>query len=394
MDKILQGVRVLDLGRYIAGPFCAALLGDLGADVIRVEKVEGSEDRFVVPVAPDGSGAIYLQTNRNKRSLTLDFTRQEGREILTKLIKQSDIVIANMPHRTMVKLGLDYEQLKTINPSVILVTASAFGWEGPYSDRVGFDGVAQSMSGAVYLSGPPGQPSKAMVPYVDYMTAMSAAFGAVAALYDRKNTGQGQRVEATLIKSALNISSAFLIESQLLGVNRESTCNRSPLAAPSDIYQTKDGWVIVQVIGSSLFAKWAAMIGQPELVHDPRFVDDEQRGKNGQAISQIMQAWSVQHSTQDILEIFSRHKIPAGPLYTPQQAVSDENLHQSHVYNQVDYPGVPRDISVVASPVSLSRANEKAIRRAPILGEHSAEILSELGYVSDEIQTLSDQKII
>lgn len=394
MDKILQGVRVLDLGRYIAGPFCAALLGDLGADVIRVERVGGSEDRFVVPVAPDGSGAIYLQTNRNKRSLTLDFTRQEGRDVLTRLIRQSDIVIANMPHRTMVKLGLDYEQIKAINPSVILVTASAFGWKGPYSDRVGFDGVAQTMSGAVHLSGPQNQPSKAMVPYVDYMTAMSAAFGAVAALYDRKNTGQGQRVEATLIKSALNISSGFLIESHLLGVNRDSTWNRSPLAAPSDIYQTRDGWVIVQVIGSSLFRKWAEMIGQPELVDDPRFCDDEERGNNGQAISQIMQAWSIGHSTREILEILSRHKIPAGPLYTPQEAVSDQNLHQSDVYTQVDYPGVSKEIPVVASPVSLSRASDQPVRRAPTLGEHNAEILLELGYISTEIQSLSNQKII
>jgi len=394
MDKILQGVRVLDLGRYIAGPFCAALLGDLGADVIRVEKVGGSEDRFVVPVAPDGSGAIYLQANRNKRSLTLDFTRQEGRDVLTRLIKQSDIVIANMPHRTMVKLGLDYAQIKAINPTVILVTASTFGWTGPYSERVGFDGVAQTMSGAVHLSGPPGQPSKSMVPYVDYMTAMSAAFGAVAALYDRKNTGHGQRVEATLIKAALNVSSAFLIESQLLGVNRESSWNRSPLAAPSDIYQTADGWVIVQVIGSSLFRKWAEMIGQPALLSDPRFSDDQARGENGQAISQIMQAWSIEHSTQAILEILSRHKIPAGPLYTPREALDDERLHQSHVYKQLDYPGVSKRIPVVASPVSLSRAAGQTDRRAPTLGEHNTEILLELGYVSAEIQSLSEHKII
>ncbi|AWB32923.1 CaiB/BaiF CoA transferase family protein [Orrella marina] len=394
MGNILEGVQVLDMGRYIAGPFCAAMLADLGADVIRVERVGGSEDRFVVPVAPDGSGAIYMQSNRNKRSLTLDFTQQAGREILKRLIERSDIVIANMPHRTLVKLGLDHDQIKQINPSVIFVTASAFGWKGPYRDRVGFDGVAQTMSGAVHLSGPPGQPSKAMVPYVDYMTGMAAAFGAVAALYDRKNTGEGQRVEATLIKSALNIASAFLIESQLLGIQRESTWNRSPLASPSDIFRTQDGWIIVQVIGGSLFRKWAEMIGRADLCDDPRFVNDEERGRHGDAISEIMQGWCSQYTTRHALELLSTRKIPAGPLYTPEQAVRDDGLHQSDVYWPMDYPGVEKPVPVVQSPVSFSRGTSQDGARAPTLGEHNAEILRGLGYLPNEIESFSQDKII
>lgn len=394
MSNILDGIRVLDMGRYIAGPYCAAMLADLGADVIRVERVGGSEDRFVVPVAPDGSGAIYMQSNRNKRSLTLDFTQEAGREILRKLIERSDIVIANMPHRTLVKLGLDYEQIKQINPSVIFVTASAFGWLGPYRDRVGFDGVAQTMSGAVHLSGPVGQPSKAMVPYVDYMTGMSAAFGAVAALYDRKNTGQGQRVEATLIKSALNISSAFLIESRLLGIARESTWNRSPLAAPSDIFQTLDGWIIVQVIGASLFRKWAGMIGRTELCDDPRFADDEERGRHGDVISEIMQGWCIRHTSAQALNLLEANKIPAGPLYTPEQAVCDEGLHQSDVYRSMDYPGVEKPVPVVQSPVSFSREATECASRAPTLGEHNAQILSELGYQPREIGSFVQARVV
>jgi len=394
MSNILEGVRVLDLGRFIAGPFCAAMLADLGADVIRVERIGGNEDRFVLPVAPDGSGAIFMQSNRNKRCMTLDFTQKAGREILNRLIERSDIVIANMPHRTMVNLGLEYEQIKEVNPSVILVTASAFGWKGPYRDRVGFDGVAQTMSGAVYLSGPPGYPTKSVVPYVDYMTGMSAAFGAVAALYDRKNTGRGQRVEATLIKSALNISSAFLIESQLQGVARESTGNRSPLAAPSDIFQTKDGWIIVQVIGESLFRKWANLIGRPELCDDPRFVNDEERGRNGEAISQIMQAWCARHNTQEALDLLAASKIPAGPLYTPTQAAQDKGLQQSEVYQHIDYPGVDKPIGLVQSPVSFSRQATRNLKRAPALGEHNVEILEELGYQLQEIDSFVRDKVI
>lgn len=187
---LLDGIRVLDFGRYIAGPFCAALLGDLGADVIRVERVGGGEDRFVGAVAPDGSGPMYLQVNRGKRSLTLDPRSPSGREIVARLVTTADVVVANLPERGLRAIGLDEDSLRAHRADVVLTAISAFGWEGPHADRVGFDGVAQVMSGAAHLTGRPGDPTKLYAPWVDVMTATNAAMGTLAALWRREQIGR------------------------------------------------------------------------------------------------------------------------------------------------------------------------------------------------------------
>lgn len=190
----LTGIRVLDFGRYIAGPYCAALLADYGADVIRIEAPGGNEDRFSVPVAADGSGGMFLQMNRNKRGLTLKPGSDEGREIVRRLVRTADVVVANMPDDALEKLGLDYPTLAAQRPEIILVTASAFGSEGPLAQHVGFDAVGQAMSGAVVIGGHDGQPSRAQVNYVDFTTALHCAFGVMLALRERERTGRGQRV--------------------------------------------------------------------------------------------------------------------------------------------------------------------------------------------------------
>ena len=186
MSKVLEGIRVLDFGRYIAGPYCATLLADLGADVIRIEKVDGSEDRFVSPVTKTGDGAMFLQLGRNKRGLTLNPMKPEGREIVKKLVATADVVVANLPPDTLSAMGLDYESLTQIKPDIILTMISAFGRGGPYSNRVGFDGLGQAMSGNMYMSGTPDQPVKAYAPFIDFGTASLSAFGTLAALYERK----------------------------------------------------------------------------------------------------------------------------------------------------------------------------------------------------------------
>jgi len=247
--KVLEGIRVLDFGRFIAGPFCAALLADFGADVIRIDRVGGSEDRYIVPVTEQGEGAFFLQVNRNKRSLTLDIDAPEGRDIVRQLVRSADVVIANMPARTLENLGLDYESLRQIKPDIILTATSAFGSQPAVRHKTGFDGSGQSMSGAVYMAGLPEQPMKAMVPVVDFATAMACAMGTVLALYERRASGQGQEVGASLLRTGLNMASGTLIEEAVLQPGRQATMNRSPNYAPSDIFRTRDGWIIVQVIG-------------------------------------------------------------------------------------------------------------------------------------------------
>ncbi len=391
--SVLGGIRVLDIGRYIAGPFCAALLGDLGADVIRVERVDGGEDRWVTPVAPGGEGALFMQVNRNKRSLALDLGSPQGLEVLRRQIARADVVVANMPLRTLRKLGLDYETLSAARPDIILTTATAFGPGGPSSDKVGFDGVAQAMSGAVHMSGPPGQPSKLMVSYVDYGTALSCAFGTVAALYQRRTTGLGQLVEASLLGTALTMANNVLIEQSLLGLDRTATGNRSPLAAPSDIFATQDGWIIVQVIGDPMFRRWAALLGRSDLLVGLAYGSDQARGDNGEALSAVMAAWCAERTRSAALAELGTANIPCGPVYGPREVLADPHIRESEAFVPVNFPGLAAPAPVARPPVSLSRSPLEISRRAPLLGEHTRELLEESGYGPEEIATMCEMGI-
>lgn len=394
MEKVLAGVKVLDFGRFIAGPFCAALLADFGADVIRVDRVGGSEDRYVMPVTGEGEGAFFLQVNRNKRSMTLNLEAEESREVLRRLLRSTDIVVANMPPRTIASLGLDYRSLCEVKPDIILTASSAFGSNPQVRDRVGFDGVGQAMSGAVHMAGFPDHPIKAMVPVVDFATAMSCAFGTVMALYERKLSGRGQEVDASLLRTALNFSSGSLIEEALLKVGREATVNRSPNYGPSDIYKVSDGWIIVQVVGAPMFKRWVRLMGKPELLEDPRFQDDAKRGENGTVLSDMMNQWCRQRTRQEALATLERARIPAGPVYSPRQALDDEIVRGSGAFEWTRYPGVSEEVPLVASPVSLSRTPPCIARRAPRTGEHTEEVLAEVGYTSSDIGQLREQGVI
>src|SRR4026209_1417138 len=203
MPGPLEGIRVVDFGRFIAGPYCAMLLGDMGADVIRVERRQGGEDRYVGPVAETGEGGLFLNLNRNKRGITLDPSHQSSAEIIRRLILRADIAVVNLPLEIMKKLGLDYESLTSIKEEIILVMASAFGPDGPYTNRVGFDGLVQAMSGSMSLTGFADVPVRSIVSWVDYGTALHAAFGAMAALYERRKTGRGQLIDVSLLATGL-----------------------------------------------------------------------------------------------------------------------------------------------------------------------------------------------
>jgi crotonobetainyl-CoA:carnitine CoA-transferase CaiB-like acyl-CoA transferase len=394
MTKVLEGIKVLDFGRFIAGPFCAALLADFGADVIRVDRVGGSEDRFIVPVTEHGEGAFFLQVNRNKRSLTLDLDSPDGKEIVRKLLATTDVLVANMPPRTMENLGLDYATLARIKPDIILTASSAFGSHPAMRDRLGFDGVGQAISGAVHMTGLPDHPMKAMVPMVDFATAISCALGTVMALYERQRSGVGQEVGASLLQTGLNLASGSLIEEAVLRLDRKATANRSPNYAPSDIFKVKDGWIIVQVIGPAMFERWARLIDRPELLADSRFDDDKKRGEHGELLSGHMSEWCAQRTREEALALLEKARIPAGPVQSPRQVLDDEHIRTSESFHWVRYPGVDGPLPIVAPPISMSRTPPVIERRPPTAGEHTDEVLLELGYSRPAIDDLRARGIV
>ena len=391
---VLAGVRVLDFGRYIAGPYCAALLADLGADVIRVERRGGGEDRWVAPVGEDGVGAMYLVMNRNKRAMTLDPACPEGRAIVQQLVATADVVVANLPPEVLRSLALDLDSLRRVKPDIILTTVTAFGAGGPWSHRHGFDGVAQVMCGSAYLTGTPEQPMRAAVAWVDCGTASLAALGTVAALMERQKTGRGQKVEAALLRTAVAFNNPTLVEQQVIEPDRVATLNRGQTSAPSDIYRTKDGWIMAYAIGNPMFARWAKLMGEDHWLSDPRFADDEARGNHGEVVSARMSAWTAERSTAEALAELDRAKIPAGPLYSPREALEDAHIRAAGLLQDTDYPGLPRPAPLAPTPVDLSETPGRFRHRAPTLGEHTDEILAELGYTSAEIADLRARDVV
>lgn len=394
MPGVLEGIRVLDFGRYIAGPFCGTMLGDLGAEVIRIEKLDGSEDRWVTPVAEGGEGAMFLQMGRNKLGLTLNPVKPAGREIVRKLLAVSDIVIANLPYEDLQKMGIDYETISAVNPRIILATTSTFGSEGPYATRVGFDTIGQAMSGAMFLSGDGKVPTRMNAPFVDFTTALLNTVGVLAALIDRAKSGKGQKVETALLRSAINITNSHLIEQAMLNLNRIATLNRGFTAGPSDTFKCKDGWVYAMTIGQPLFVRWCKLMGDEGLVQDPRFKDDLARGDNGEALSEIMQKWCDRRTVAEALTALEGNRIPAGAVYSPQQALDDRHVRTAGFFHEMRYPGVDKPVPVLQEPVKLSRTPLTIRRRAPTLGEHTDQILRELGYTPAVIEKLRADRVV
>ncbi|HEV2687532.1 MAG TPA: CoA transferase [Bryobacteraceae bacterium] len=390
----LAGIRVIDFGRFIAGPYCAMLLADMGADVIRVDRRQGSEDRYTGPVTASGEGGAFISLNRNKRSVTLDTSKPGAAEIIRRLAAGADVVVANLPIAVMKKMGLDYDTLRALKQGIILARISAFGPVGPYANRVGFDSVVQAMSGTMSLTGFPGAPIRGGVSFEDYGTALHTAFGVMVALYHRAQTGEGQIVDGSLLATGITYMQPLLAERAVVGIERTQRGNAGFYSAPADTYRTKDGWVVVQTIGGDMFARWARTVGREELIGDPRFATDLSRADNRAIITEAMNAWMLSRTTAEALAELESARLPAGPVLQLKEVLDDPQVKARELLRYIDYPGAPTPVPIADTAVRLS-ATPGAIRhRAPQLGEHTDEVLRELGYNDVDIEALHTSETV
>jgi crotonobetainyl-CoA:carnitine CoA-transferase CaiB-like acyl-CoA transferase len=390
----LAGIRVIDFGRFIAGPYCAMLLADMGADVIRVDRRHGSEDRYIAAITESGEGGGFLSLNRNKRNMTLDISKPESAEIIRRLVKGADVIVANLPNNVLKSMRLDYESLKATKPDIILARISTFGPDGPYANRVGFDTVAQAMSGAMSLTGFAGAPVRDIIPFEDYGTALHTAFGVMVALYHRQQTSEGQIVDGSLLATSITYVQGLLAERSVLGIERRQLGNTSFYAAPSDAYKTKDGWIVVSAVGNDMFARWARLVGREDFIGDPRFASDQLRADNREPITEAMNTWLATRTTEQAIAELEKARVPAGPVLDLQQVLDDPQVKARELLRYVDHPGAAKPVPLADTAVRLSATPGGIRHPAAALGEHTDEVLREIGYDDNEIASLRMDEVV
>ena len=389
MGGPLSGCRVIELSHIMAGPACGVMLADMGADVIKIEKATGDDTRRSVPPDINGESAAYMMMNRNKRGIVLDLKSNGGKEILLKLVKDADVLLENYRMGTMEKLGLGYEELKKINPGLIYAEISGFGRTGPYAERGGFDLIAQGMSGLMSITGegPGRQPVKVGAPVSDITAGILAAMGVSAAYAHKLKTGEGQKVDTSLFEAAIvhtywQSAIAFATEQSPGAMG-----SAHPLNAPYQSFQTLDGWINIGAANQNNWEKLAGLIDAPELLNDQKFIDNSARMDNRLELEAKLNEIICKRSTHEWLAIFEEGGLPSGPVFSIMDMHKDPQTIAREMVPEVDHP-IAGKIQTIGLPVKFSDTPGGVHSPAPLLGQHTLEVLIEAGYTEEDAHSL------
>ena len=386
----LAGLRVLDLGRYQAGPRCALMFARMGAEVIKVEALNGDESRRNGPTVR-GQSAYWVQYNSGKKSLAINLRTDEGKEVLKDLVKVSDVFLQNFRPGTIDIMGFGYDVLKELNPKIIMINVSAYGQTGSMKDRVGFDPIGQAMGGLMSLTGLPDDPPiRTAFPLIDRITALHACIGALAALRERDISGEGQTIDVCLADTGFTTNeipiSAYLGSGHV--VQREG--NGSGLGGT---YQTKDGWIIIAANNDAMWGRMCEAVNKPEWQEDPRFATRADRQANSDALEAELTEWFAEQNTRDAADHLSAHSVPCSPVNTVEQAASEPLLKERDMMMEIPDP-IAGTMWVSGKSIKFGRT-PMVVNPTPLIGEHTTELLSEvLGYDEEKINSLQESQVV
>jgi crotonobetainyl-CoA:carnitine CoA-transferase CaiB-like acyl-CoA transferase len=403
----LNHLRILDLSRILAGPWCGQNLADLGADVIKVERPGSGDDtrEWGPPYLKDSSGqntteaAYYLAINRNKRSITLDISTPEGQEVIRKLIINTDVVIENYKVGQLKKYGLDYDSLKLIKPDLVYCSITGFGQNGPYSKRAGYDFIVQGMGGFMSVTGekddlPGGGPQKAGVAIADIFSGMYATTAILAAIAHRDKTGEGQCIDIALLDVQVAIMANMASNYLATGVAPKRWGNAHPNIVPYQTFQTADSWMIVAAGNDSQYRKFVEAGGMPELATDPRFLSNPDRVKNRDTLVPLLTEMTRKKSKNEWISLLEGVGVPCGPINTLDEVFENEQVISRGMKQAVDHP-LAGKVNLVRNPILMSKTPLEIRSAPPTLGQHTKEILeSQLGIDSSTIETWRSKNII
>lgn len=395
MKMALAGVRVVGITNWASGAYAEQLLGDMGAEVVRVEKVGKGDDARQLPPFVHGESTTYLYPNRNKKSITLDLKKPEGVALLKRLVAKADVVIENNRPGTLDKLGVGYDVLSALNPGLVMTSISGFGQTGPYRDLPAYDMNIQAMTGLMSLTGmPDGQPLRTGVAMSDYLAGLNAAYATLAALLHRFRTDEGQHVDVSLYESAVAVLGTALQDHLTMGASRSRCGNRFGALAPSNSYRCQDGWLLITVANDAQWSRLAPLLAQVSAPDSPPLDTATQRAKQLDFLDLLVGKWTANYTVADATRVLFEAGVPCGPINTIADLVADPHFRSRDIAVEVQHPTIG-PLRLVAPMPRLSRTPGRVMSPPPLLGEHNGEVFRTwLGIDEAELTRLTEAGVV